>query len=85
MKCRENCGACCIAPSISSPIPGMPNGKKAGEQCIHLTNDFRCGIFTSPERPKVCAGFMAEELVCGHSREEALTILSELEASCRQS
>ncbi|WP_429347626.1 hypothetical protein [Paraburkholderia sp. Clong3] len=25
--CRPDCGACCIAPSISSPIPGMPNGK----------------------------------------------------------
>ncbi|MCC6439509.1 MAG: YkgJ family cysteine cluster protein, partial [Rhodanobacteraceae bacterium] len=26
MSCRSGCGACCIAPSISSPIPGMPNG-----------------------------------------------------------
>lgn len=24
MDCRSGCGACCIAPSISSPIPGMP-------------------------------------------------------------
>ncbi|MDW3636530.1 YkgJ family cysteine cluster protein, partial [Vibrio sp. Vb0667] len=24
MDCRLGCGACCIAPSISSPIPGMP-------------------------------------------------------------
>ncbi|MDP3170542.1 MAG: YkgJ family cysteine cluster protein, partial [Polaromonas sp.] len=24
MNCRPGCGACCIAPSISSPIPGMP-------------------------------------------------------------
>ncbi|HED3481006.1 TPA: YkgJ family cysteine cluster protein, partial [Klebsiella pneumoniae] len=23
MECRTDCGACCIAPSISSPIPGM--------------------------------------------------------------
>ncbi|MGO3397219.1 MAG: YkgJ family cysteine cluster protein, partial [Serratia proteamaculans] len=22
MDCRADCGACCIAPSISSPIPG---------------------------------------------------------------
>ncbi|HNV09555.1 MAG TPA: YkgJ family cysteine cluster protein, partial [Dokdonella sp.] len=29
MSCRSGCGACCIAPSISSPIPGMPNGKPA--------------------------------------------------------
>ncbi|HFY5777145.1 TPA: YkgJ family cysteine cluster protein, partial [Salmonella enterica subsp. enterica serovar Typhimurium] len=27
MDCRSGCGACCIAPSISSPIPGMPYGK----------------------------------------------------------
>ncbi|ENR9132482.1 TPA: YkgJ family cysteine cluster protein, partial [Shigella flexneri] len=24
MECRPGCGACCTAPSISSPIPGMP-------------------------------------------------------------
>ncbi|MEO6656902.1 MAG: YkgJ family cysteine cluster protein, partial [Arenimonas sp.] len=24
MSCRPGCGACCIAPSISSLIPGMP-------------------------------------------------------------
>jgi Fe-S-cluster containining protein len=30
MNCRLGCGACCIAPSISSPIPGMPQGKPAG-------------------------------------------------------
>lgn len=29
-ECRPGCGACCIAPSISSPIPGMPEGKAAG-------------------------------------------------------
>lgn len=27
MDCRPGCGACCIAPSITSPIPGMPHGK----------------------------------------------------------
>ncbi len=27
VSCRPGCGACCTAPSISSPIPGMPNGK----------------------------------------------------------
>lgn len=79
MKCRENCGACCIAPSISSPIPGMPAGKPGGVRCIHLTNDFKCAIFTSPDRPKVCDGFKAELLVCGNSRSEALDILCELE------
>jgi Fe-S-cluster containining protein len=27
INCRLGCGACCIAPSISSAIPGMPKGK----------------------------------------------------------
>ena len=79
MKCRDNCGACCIMPSISSPIPEMPNGKPAGVPCIHLMKDFRCGIYDSPDRPSVCDGFKAEKLVCGNSREEALRILGKLE------
>jgi uncharacterized protein len=78
--CREGCGACCIAPSISSAIPGMERGKKAGEACIHLSSDYKCKIFDSPHRPKVCGGFKAELLVCGNTRDEALTILSSLES-----
>jgi hypothetical protein len=34
IACRPGCAACCIAPSISSPIPGMPHGKPAGVRCI---------------------------------------------------
>ena len=79
MDCRPHCGACCIVPSISSPIPGMPEGKPAGVPCIHLTDDYRCGIFHSPDRPAVCAGFQAEKLVCGNNRHEAITILQELQ------
>ncbi|MDG5799317.1 YkgJ family cysteine cluster protein [Marinilabiliaceae bacterium ANBcel2] len=79
MECREECGACCIAISISSPIPGMPNGKPAGVKCIHLQADYKCGIFNSPDRPAVCKGFKPEELFCGNSREEALKIISKLE------
>ncbi len=77
MDCRKNCGACCIAPSISSPIPGLPDGKRAGIKCIHLQKDYSCGIYE--QRPRVCIDFRAEELVCGTSRQEALTILSRLE------
>ncbi|MCK5462639.1 MAG: YkgJ family cysteine cluster protein [Bacteroidales bacterium] len=77
MDCRKDCGACCIAPSISSPIPGMPDGKTAGVKCIHLREDYSCGIYA--QRPKVCIDFLAEKLVCGSSRQEALTILSRLE------
>lgn len=79
MNCRTNCGACCIAPSISSAIPGMPNGKPAGMRCIHLTHELRCAIFHSPDRPKVCGSFKAEPLICGDNRSEALAIFSELE------
>lgn len=89
MECRKNCGACCIAPSISSKIPGMDMtfdtrtnkkvGKPAGVRCIHLTEDFRCAIFTHPDRPEVCDRFKAEPEICGENRQEALTILFDLE------
>lgn len=79
MVCRAGCGACCIAPSISSPIPGMPQGKPAGVRCIHLSADFLCGIFTDPARPQVCEDFQADPMCCGNNRAEALDLLTELE------
>ena len=79
MECREHCGACCIAPSISSPIPGMPQGKPGGVACIHLSEDFRCLIYGQRGRPWVCDAFKADAEVCGTSREEALRLLVELE------
>jgi Fe-S-cluster containining protein len=79
MNCRKGCGACCIGPSISSPIPGMPHGKPAGVKCIHLTSEYLCGLFDSPLRPKVCGNFMAEDIFCGNTRSEALFIFSQLE------
>jgi uncharacterized protein len=78
MDCRTNCGACCIAISISSPIPGMPGGKPAGIRCIHLTDEYRCAIYNTSEKPKVCTDFKAEPEFCGRSREEAMQILSSL-------
>ena len=77
MECRTHCGACCIAPSISSAIPGMPNGKPAGVRCIHLDRNYRCLIYD--QRPEVCRNFQAEEAFCGNNRIEALKILSGLE------
>lgn len=79
MDCRTNCGACCIIPSISSPIPGMPDGKPAGTACIHLTEDLRCSLFNSPLRPKVCKDFKPEVEVCGTTSKEAFDILQNLE------
>lgn len=79
MRCRLNCGACCIAPSITSFIPGMPEGKPAGVRCIHLTIDNSCQLFNTEERPDVCQLFLAEVDICGESREKALETLRWLE------
>jgi Fe-S-cluster containining protein len=79
MECRPRCAACCIAPSISSPIPGMPNGKPAGVPCIQLDEDLRCQIFGQPERPAVCGGLQPDEDMCGDSREQALRWLGYME------
>ncbi len=79
MACRTACGACCIAPSISSPIPGMPLGKPAGVRCVQLRADFSCAIFGDPRRPAVCASFKPGIEMCGESRQVALRYLSALE------
>lgn len=79
MECRIGCGACCIAPSISSPIPGMPKGKPAGVRCIQLTGDNRCKIFGSPLRPAVCASLQPSRSMCGESNKEAMDYLEKLE------
>ncbi|WNC90566.1 YkgJ family cysteine cluster protein [Paraburkholderia sp. FT54] len=77
--CRPDCGACCIAPSISSPIPGMPNGKPAGIRCVQLGDDLRCAIFGRPERPACCSGLQPQMEMCGTNRGEALAWLTQLE------
>lgn len=79
LDCRSGCGACCIAPSISSPIPGMPNGKPAGVRCIQLTEHNTCAIFGSPERPAVCSQLRPEPAMCGSNAAEALRWLEQLE------
>ncbi len=78
-RCRENCGACCISPSISSFIPGMPEGKPANTICINLSEDFLCKIFDNPDRPLVCSNFQFDNLICGNNREEAIKIMKSLE------
>jgi Fe-S-cluster containining protein len=83
MDCRPNCGACCIAPSISSPIPGMPHGKPAGIPCVQLLPDHRCALFGRPERPAVCASLRPVESMCRSTRSEALAYLSALERATR--
>jgi Fe-S-cluster containining protein len=78
-RCRPGCGACCTAPSITSPIPGMPNGKPAGVRCVQLDENEGCKIFGHPGRPKVCASLQPSHEMCGRSRVEAMFFLSELE------
>ncbi|MGM0544483.1 MAG: YkgJ family cysteine cluster protein [Pseudomonadota bacterium] len=79
-ECRAGCGACCIAPSISSAIPGMPNGKPAGVRCAQLDEQNLCRLFGDPARPAVCERFQFDAAVCGRQREEALVTLTWLEA-----
>jgi len=75
MDCRPGCGACCIAPSISTL------GKPAGVACVHLTAELRCAIFGRPERPACCAGLQPSEEMCGEMREQALAWLADLESA----
>lgn len=75
MDCRSGCGACCIAPSISSPIPGMPGGKPAGQPCVHLSAELLCGLFGKAERPAVCSQFKAAEDVCGVDQADAIRLI----------
>jgi Fe-S-cluster containining protein len=79
MECRQHCGACCIAPSISSCIPGMPNGKPANVRCIQLSSDNRCKLFGSQSRPSVCGSLRPCEEMCGSCFEDAMEYLTMLE------
>ncbi len=77
MNCRKGCGACCIAISISGPLPLHPGGKKAGLRCAHLLTDNTCSIYN--DRPRVCREFRADPEFCGKTCDEALFLLKELE------
>ncbi|MBA3973215.1 MAG: zinc/iron-chelating domain-containing protein [Candidatus Solibacter sp.] len=79
MDCRIGCAACCIAPSISSPIPGMPDGKPAGARCGQLDAGGRCLLFGRPERPAVCVSLRPSAEMCGQTNEEAMVRLIRLE------
>jgi Fe-S-cluster containining protein len=79
MQCRTGCGACCIAPSITSPIPGMPHGKPAGIPCVQLDDAYRCRLFGRPERPSFCASLRPEPGMCGNDRGDALQRIAILE------
>ena len=83
MECKAGCGACCVAPSITSSIPGMPEGKPAGVRCIQLTSDNKCKLFGKPERPLVCVGLKPSKDMCGASSEQAYATLAFLEEATK--
>ena len=83
MDCRTGCAACCIAPSISSPIPGMQNGKPAGTRCVQLTDDNLCSLFGSYLRPSVCGNLKPHTDMCGNSSREAMETLAQWECITR--
>ena len=75
--CRVGCGACCIAPSISTLE------KLAGDACRHLDAALRCTIFGRAERPACCSGLQPSSEMCGATREQALAYLAALEQATR--
>lgn len=77
MNCHQ-CGVCCTAISISTPIPGMPKGKPAGIPCIHLSGGL-CKLFGKSERPSICSSFQATPDFCGSNATEALQLISQIE------
>jgi hypothetical protein len=83
LPCRPGCAACCIAPSISTPIPQpdgqAPRPKPAGEPCAQLDAERRCRLFGQPTRPAVCASLRPGRDMCGDSADHALTWLTRLE------
>ncbi|MCX5795641.1 MAG: YkgJ family cysteine cluster protein [Elusimicrobia bacterium] len=83
MDCRPGCAACCIAPSISSPLPGLPKGKPAGLRCPHLLPDLACDIWGRADYPEVCRRFRPGHEVCGSSQAQALALLEAWEEATR--
>lgn len=81
MQCRPGCAACCIAPSITSTLPGLPHGKHAGVPCPHLDEQLRCQLFGRPERPAVCGSLAPSLEMCGDEREHAIRWLTALESA----
>ncbi|MDP3084574.1 MAG: YkgJ family cysteine cluster protein [Rubrivivax sp.] len=83
MDCRPDCAACCIAPSITTAIPGMLAVagvvKPAGQACAQLDADLRCRLFGLPSRPAVCVSLRPAPEMCGSSREQAMLWLGQLE------
>ena len=85
MECREGCAACCIAPSITSALPGMPQGKPADIACVQLDESLRCKVFGQRQRPIFCSGLQPSAEMCGDSRIYAMRWLANLERATQPS
>lgn len=83
MECHK-CGACCIAPSITSVMPDMPHGKPAGVRCRHLDERNLCVLFGRPERPAFCLGWKPGPEVCGADLDEAMANIEAMEVQTAQ-
>ncbi|TYP71740.1 YkgJ family cysteine cluster protein [Paenibacillus methanolicus] len=83
MECRLGCAACCTVVSISSAIPGMPDGKPAGVRCLQLTDQNLCRLFGKPDRPEVCGSLTPNLEMCGTTNEHAYAYLKQLEDATR--
>jgi len=58
----------------------MPYGKPAGQACVNLDMaTLRCTIWQTENYPELCRRFVAEQGICGDSRDEALQIIQLLE------
>lgn len=80
MKCRSGCAACCVVISISSSIPGYPDGKPAGVVCSNLeSSSLKCRIREKDNYPDVCRNFKADPEYCGEIADNAYKLLAELE------
>jgi Fe-S-cluster containining protein len=53
IECTK-CGACCVAPDISSL------GKPLGVRCQHLTAENLCAVYD--DRPQICRDYQADWL-----------------------
>ena len=56
-------------------MPGFPAGKLAGVRCPHLTDDVKCALFGTAERPSVCRALKPGPEMCGESAAEAMATL----------
>ncbi len=83
IACRPGCGACCIAPSIAAPLPGMPHGKPAGVRCVNLDENNLCRLWGTADYPDVCRRFTPTPEVCGSDRDQAMVRLTIIETDSR--